>query len=128
MFVAILLLFHCITYHCHIISIFLLFLRAYLYIYYYQVIMLNLYMYFLNNSTYYYSELTIIHSSYLIIINVFSSHNGILILLRIYVLPVQKQSLNLESTNSAICVLCMILQTKLSYLSPLFVIKPMSII
>ena len=34
------------------------------------------YMYFLNNSTYYYSELTIIHSSYLIIINVFSSHNG----------------------------------------------------
>ena len=33
-------------------------------------------MYFLNNSTYYYSELTNIHSSYLIIINVFSSHNG----------------------------------------------------
>ena len=28
----------------------------------------------------------------------------------------------------AICVLCMILQTKLSYLSPLFVIKPISII
>ena len=58
----------------HVIFVYMYFLNNSTY--YYSELTIIHSMYFLNNSTYYYSELTIIHSSDLIIINVFSSHNG----------------------------------------------------